>query len=125
MPDSYQSPNDQVTPAAAEACCIITRCECVGRSRTRSGSASQSRFEPGPTKSETRPAWQSKGCKDPHLFPGRTERLRLTTRQFGRLFKEAAKAAGLQQRGALSGEARHNYTANLPRGDATQQMNGL
>jgi integrase/recombinase XerD len=31
------------------------------------------------------------------LFPGGSERLPLTTRQFGRLFKEAAKAAGLRK----------------------------
>jgi hypothetical protein len=31
------------------------------------------------------------------LFPGRSEYLPLTTRQFGRLFKEAAKAAGLRK----------------------------
>ena len=28
------------------------------------------------------------------LFPGRSQRLPLTTRQFGRLFKQAAKGAG-------------------------------
>ena len=31
------------------------------------------------------------------LFPGRSKRRPLTTRQFGRLFKQAAKAAGLEQ----------------------------
>jgi integrase len=31
------------------------------------------------------------------LFPGRTDHQPLTTRQFGRLFKEAAKAAGLRK----------------------------
>jgi len=31
------------------------------------------------------------------LFPGRSDHRPLTTRQFGRLFKEAAKAAGLRK----------------------------
>ena len=31
------------------------------------------------------------------LFPGRSNHQPLTTRQFGRLFKEAAKAAGLRK----------------------------
>jgi integrase len=31
------------------------------------------------------------------LFPGRRDHQPLTTRQFGRLFKEAAKAAGLRK----------------------------
>jgi integrase len=32
------------------------------------------------------------------LFPGRIDRQATTARQFGRLFKEAAKAAGLRRR---------------------------
>ena len=83
MPASCQSPNDQMTLAAAAACCIMTRYECMGsswqhfdvRARTRSGSAANLDL-----------------C---YLYE------------------------------AVSAEARRNYTANLPRGDATQQMGGL
>jgi site-specific recombinase XerD len=46
------------------------------------------------------------------LFPGRTERLPLTTRQFGRLFKEAAKAAGLRKTLSLH-TLRHSFATHL------------
>jgi len=43
------------------------------------------------------------------LFPGRRKRLPLTTRQFGRLFKQAAKAAGLRKTLSL----RHSFATHL------------
>jgi len=46
------------------------------------------------------------------LFPGRSERLPLTTRQFGRLFKEAAKAAGLRKTLSLH-TLRHSFATHL------------
>jgi site-specific recombinase XerD len=46
------------------------------------------------------------------LFPGRSERLPLTTRQFGRLFKEAAKAAGLRKTLSLHA-LRHSFATHL------------
>jgi site-specific recombinase XerD len=46
------------------------------------------------------------------LFPGRSERLPLTTRQFGRLFKEAAKAAGLRKALSLH-TLRHSFATHL------------
>jgi integrase/recombinase XerD len=48
------------------------------------------------------------------LFPGRSERLGLplTTRQFGRLFKEAAKAAGLRKTLSLH-TLRHSFATHL------------
>src|SRR5271168_4082772 len=46
------------------------------------------------------------------LFPGRAERRPLTTRQFGRLFKEAAKAAGLRKTISLH-TLRHSFATHL------------
>ncbi len=48
------------------------------------------------------------------LFPGRSERvgLSLTTRQFGRLFKEAVKAAGLRKTLSLH-TLRHSFATHL------------
>jgi len=46
------------------------------------------------------------------LFPGRSARLPLTTRQFGRLFKEAAKAAGLRKTPSLH-TLRHSFATHL------------
>jgi integrase/recombinase XerD len=46
------------------------------------------------------------------LFPGRSERVPLTTRQFGRLFKEAAKAAGLRKTLSLH-TLRHSFATHL------------
>ena len=46
------------------------------------------------------------------LFPGRSARLPLTTRQFGRLFKEAAKAAGLRKTLSLH-TLRHSFATHL------------
>jgi integrase/recombinase XerD len=46
------------------------------------------------------------------LFPGRREHLPLTPRQFGRLFKEAAKAAGLRKTLSLH-TLRHSFATHL------------
>jgi site-specific recombinase XerD len=46
------------------------------------------------------------------LFPGRNQHLPLTTRQFGRLFKEAAKAAGLRKALSLH-TLRHSFATHL------------
>ena len=46
------------------------------------------------------------------LFPGRDEHRPLTTRQFSRLFKEAAKAAGLRETLSLH-SLRHSFATHL------------
>jgi site-specific recombinase XerD len=46
------------------------------------------------------------------LFPGRTDHQPVTTRQFGRLFKEAAKAAGLRKTLFLH-SLRHSFATHL------------
>ena len=46
------------------------------------------------------------------LFPGRSQRQPLTTRQFSRLFKEAAKAAGLRKTVSLH-SLRHSFATHL------------
>jgi integrase/recombinase XerD len=46
------------------------------------------------------------------LFPGRSNQLPLTTRQFGRLFKKAAKAAGLRKTVSLH-SLRHSFATHL------------
>ena len=46
------------------------------------------------------------------LFPGRSQHQPLTTRQFGRLFKEAAKAAGLRKTLSLH-SLRHSFATHL------------
>src|SRR5205085_734586 len=46
------------------------------------------------------------------LFPGRTDHQPMTTRQFGRLFKEAAKAAGLRKTLSLH-SLRHSFATHL------------
>ena len=46
------------------------------------------------------------------LFPGRIDRQPMTTRQFGRLFKEAAKAAGLRKAVSLH-SLRHSFATHL------------
>src|SRR6516162_3406049 len=46
------------------------------------------------------------------LFPGRSKRRPLTTRQFGRLFKQAAKAAGLRKTLSLH-TLRHSFATHL------------
>jgi site-specific recombinase XerD len=46
------------------------------------------------------------------LFPGRTDHQPVTTRQFSRLFKEAAKAAGLRKTLSLH-SLRHSFATHL------------
>jgi site-specific recombinase XerD len=46
------------------------------------------------------------------LFPGRTDHQPMTTRQFSRLFKEAAKAAGLRKTLSLH-SLRHSFATHL------------
>jgi len=46
------------------------------------------------------------------LFPGRIDRQPMTTRQFGRLFKQAAKAAGLRKAVSLH-SLRHSFATHL------------
>src|SRR6059058_6051892 len=46
------------------------------------------------------------------LFPGRSQHQPLTTRQFGRLFKEVAKAAGLRKTVSLH-SLRHSFATHL------------
>jgi len=46
------------------------------------------------------------------LFPGRTDHQPMTTRQFSRLFKEAAKAAGLRKTVSLHA-LRHSFATHL------------
>jgi site-specific recombinase XerD len=46
------------------------------------------------------------------LFPGRIDRQPMTARQFGRLFKEAAKAAGLRKAVSLH-SLRHSFATHL------------
>jgi site-specific recombinase XerD len=46
------------------------------------------------------------------LFPGRSDHQPLTTRQFSRLFKEAAKAAGLRKPLSLH-SLRHSFVTHL------------
>src|ERR1700752_2921196 len=46
------------------------------------------------------------------LFPGRSQHQPMTTRQFSRLFKEAAKAAGLRKTISLH-SLRHSFATHL------------
>ena len=46
------------------------------------------------------------------LFPGRSKRRPLTTRQFARLFKQAVKAAGLRKTLSLH-TLRHSFATHL------------
>ena len=46
------------------------------------------------------------------LFPGRIDRQPTTARQFGRLFKQAAKAAGLRKAASLH-SLRHSFATHL------------
>ena len=46
------------------------------------------------------------------MFPGRNRHQPLTTRQFSRLFKEAAKAAGLRKALSLH-SLRHSFATHL------------
>ena len=64
---------------------------------------------------EARPTTYDDGGVAPEhrwLFPGRSDHRPLTTRQFGRLFKEAAKAAGLRKTLSLHA-LRHSFATHL------------
>jgi integrase/recombinase XerD len=63
---------------------------------------------------KARPTWHDIGVEPEQrwLFPGRNRRQPLTTRQFGRLFKEAAKAAGLRKTLSLH-SLRHSFATHL------------
>jgi integrase/recombinase XerD len=61
-----------------------------------------------------RPTKRDAGVAPEHrwLFPGRIDRHPTTARQFGRLFKEAAKAAGLRKAVSLH-SLRHSFATHL------------
>jgi integrase/recombinase XerD len=63
---------------------------------------------------KARPRWYDIGVEPDQrwLFPGRNRRQPLTTRQFGRLFKEAVKAAGLRKTLSLH-SLRHSFATHL------------
>ena len=63
---------------------------------------------------KARPTWYDIGVEPEQrwLFPGRSRRQPLTTRQFGRLFKEAVKAAGLRKTLSLH-SLRHSFATHL------------
>src|SRR5262249_51607131 len=60
------------------------------------------------------PRWYDIGVEPEQrwLFPGRKRHQPLTTRQFGRLFKEATKAAGLRKTLSLH-SLRHSFATHL------------
>ena len=63
---------------------------------------------------KARPNASNNGVAPEHhwLFPGRSQHQPMTTRQFGRLFKEAAKAAGLRKTVSLH-SLRHSFATHL------------
>ena len=63
---------------------------------------------------KARPTASNTGVAPEHhwLFPGRSQHQPLTTRQFGRLFKEAAKAAALRKTVSLH-SLRHSFATHL------------
>jgi integrase/recombinase XerD len=63
---------------------------------------------------KSRPTRRDAGIAREHrwLFPGRIDRHPTTARQFGRLFKEAAKAAGLRKAVSLH-SLRHSFATHL------------
>ena len=63
---------------------------------------------------KARPRWYDVGVAPEQrwLFPGRNRHQPLTTRQFGRLFKEATKAAGLRKTLSLN-SLRHSFATHL------------
>jgi integrase/recombinase XerD len=63
---------------------------------------------------KARPRWYDIGVEPEQrwLFPGRNRHQPLTTRQFGRLFKEAVKAAGLRKTLSLH-SLRHSFATHL------------
>jgi integrase/recombinase XerD len=66
---------------------------------------------------KARPSAYNNGVAPEHrlLFPGRGQHQPLTTRQFSRLFKEAAKAAGLRKTVPLH-SLRHSFATHLLEG---------
>ena len=64
--------------------------------------------------SKTRPTAYDLGLSPEQrwLFPGRSKHRPLATRQFGRLFKQAAKAAGLRKTLSLH-SLRHSFATHL------------
>ena len=58
------------------------------------------------------------------LFPGRSQHQPLTTRQFSRLFKEAAKAAGLRKTVPLH-SLRHSFATHLLERGKDKHHSGL
>jgi integrase/recombinase XerD len=62
---------------------------------------------------KARPAYNAGGAPERRwLFPGRSDHQPLTTRQFSRLFKEAARAAGLRKTVSLH-SLRHSFATHL------------
>ena len=63
---------------------------------------------------KARPNASNNGVAPEHhwLFPGRSQHQPMTTRQFGRLFKEAAKAAALRKTVSLH-SLRHSFATHL------------
>jgi integrase/recombinase XerD len=63
---------------------------------------------------KARPTWYDIGVAPEQrwLFPGRNRHQPLTTRQYGRLFKEATKAAGLRKTLSLH-SLRHSFATHL------------
>src|ERR1039458_4466604 len=63
---------------------------------------------------KARPSASNNGVAPEHhgLFPGRSQHQPMTTRQFGRLFKEAAKAAALRKTVSLH-SLRHSFATHL------------
>jgi site-specific recombinase XerD len=63
---------------------------------------------------KARPNASNNGVAPEHhwLFPGRSQHQPMTTRQFGRLFKEAAKAAALRKTISLH-SLRHSFATHL------------
>jgi site-specific recombinase XerD len=63
---------------------------------------------------KARPNAPNNGVAPEHhwLFPGRSQHQPMTTRQFGRLFKEAAKAAALRKTVSLH-SLRHSFATHL------------
>jgi integrase/recombinase XerD len=63
---------------------------------------------------KARPPVSKNGIAPEHrwLFPGRSQHQPMTTRQFGRLFKEAAKAAALRKTVSLH-SLRHSFATHL------------